>query len=178
MISPSEVDLLSLPSVNAADKKLLPAVSGVYFAIDADNCVQYIGATKNLKRRWSGHSVLKTKKIEKISYLVVETQQLAHIERQFIFLMRPSLNRMDQFSFFGERDLSPKVHVSEEMRKQIRYARRTQNLKSYAVAYDARMTSSQLSAIELGRVDKLSIWKLRKLEETLNINLGITESQS
>jgi excinuclease UvrABC nuclease subunit len=48
-------DIGSLPSVAYDDRRSLPTGSGVYFVSGPLGAVLYIGSSKNLRTRWSGH---------------------------------------------------------------------------------------------------------------------------
>lgn len=54
MINPETLDLSSLPSLPLSDRKQLPAISCIYFAMSSGT-VQYIGRSKNLRNRWMFH---------------------------------------------------------------------------------------------------------------------------
>ena len=54
MINPETLDLTTLPSLPLSDRKLLPVVSCIYFAM-SNGIVQYIGRSKNLQQRWMTH---------------------------------------------------------------------------------------------------------------------------
>ncbi len=55
LITPQLINPLLLPSIPLEQSKNLPSSPGIYFAIDADNNIQYIGLASNLKARWSNH---------------------------------------------------------------------------------------------------------------------------
>ncbi|ANV89324.1 GIY-YIG nuclease family protein [Picosynechococcus sp. PCC 8807] len=48
--------ILRLPKVSLKTKELLPEYSGIYYVVDQDNMVMYIGKAKNLQKRWQGNS--------------------------------------------------------------------------------------------------------------------------
>ena len=53
MPSIAEVALETLPRLPFADRQHLPQVSAVYFALADTGKVLYIGATEDVRRRWS-----------------------------------------------------------------------------------------------------------------------------
>ncbi len=55
VISPESIDLSVLPSLAITDRKQFPAIPCVYFAIDSQGVVQYIGQTSCLSSRWANH---------------------------------------------------------------------------------------------------------------------------
>ena len=55
--------------------------------------------------------------------------------------------------------------------RQIRFSRK---LTQCRVAHEARLSGSQLSAIEFGKITKVSTWKLQQIESFLGVSLGVT----
>ncbi|MDJ0634921.1 MAG: GIY-YIG nuclease family protein [Xenococcaceae cyanobacterium MO_188.B29] len=55
MFEPETVDLSELPSFPLSWKKALPKTSGIYFAIDSEDVIHYIGMSKNINNRWISH---------------------------------------------------------------------------------------------------------------------------
>lgn len=96
MINPSEIDLLALPSLHLDDKKHLPQCPGVYFAIDSNDKVQYIGISQDIKARWSQHhreNQLNGIGQIKIAYLEIsELDMLRDVETALINWFTPPLN--------------------------------------------------------------------------------------
>lgn len=52
---PDSFQLDKLPYVEFLKKDQLPETAGIYFAVDKDYKVWYIGKARNLKNRWFGH---------------------------------------------------------------------------------------------------------------------------
>ena len=48
--------ILSLDSVELQDKHLLPNCSGIYYVIDNQQIIWYIGRSINLQKRWNSES--------------------------------------------------------------------------------------------------------------------------
>jgi excinuclease UvrABC nuclease subunit len=100
MINPSTIDPLTLPSVPVANRKQLPEVPCIYFAIDASGVVRYIGKTQNLWRRWAykaHHRLEPLSEMEgvRIHYDVIglaHSKESKELERQLIKRFEPSLN--------------------------------------------------------------------------------------
>lgn len=49
--------ILSLDSVELDSKDLLPECSGIYYVVDLDSTIWYIGRSVNLKQRWNGEKI-------------------------------------------------------------------------------------------------------------------------
>jgi len=172
MINTSDLDLSTLPSVLLKDRSQLPEASAVYIAIDSQSTVLYIGATTNLKKRWTHHKMI-GQGVSSILYLEVDPSDLIVTEKRLILRFNPPFNKMLQHSFFGEKDRSPKVILPDGFGWKMRMARFQKQLKQYQVSGAARMSGSQLSQIERGRVKVISVWKLRQIESALGVDFGV-----
>jgi len=96
MIDPETIDLSLLPSVSLADRSQLPQTPCIYFAIDSQGVVQYIGQTTCLAKRWLGHHRYKDlSKLDgvRITYLAMtELSLLKQVETVLIEHFQPVLN--------------------------------------------------------------------------------------
>jgi hypothetical protein len=96
MINPTEIDLFDLPWVPLNATAGFPAQPGIYFAIDLQDTVQYIGLSKDVRGRWKKHH--RYKDLEaiggvRIVYLFVEDSSLLRaIESALIARFNPPLN--------------------------------------------------------------------------------------
>ncbi|MDJ0579065.1 GIY-YIG nuclease family protein [Crocosphaera sp.] len=96
MINPKELDLSKLPWLPLDAKSAFPRQPAIYFAIDSNDVIQYIGRSINPKQRWSGHhkydELQEIGKI-KVSYLFVEDSKLLpDVEKALIKWFCPPLN--------------------------------------------------------------------------------------
>ena len=95
-ITPESINLKLLPSILLIDRKQLPSVASIYFAINSQNVVHYIGRTTNLRKRWQRHhqrSALDALGDIKIAWIKIEEiALLVEIERSMIEFFRPLLN--------------------------------------------------------------------------------------
>ena len=66
MLANSEI--LNLSKVSLETKELLPEYSGIYYVVDENNLVWYIGKAKNIRKRWKG----------KAHHRIYQLQQLNH----------------------------------------------------------------------------------------------------
>ena len=95
MINPETLDLSALPSVTLEAKSQLPTQSAIYFAIDSQGIVQYIGRSTNIHRRWLKHhrfSQLKSIGDIRIAYLFVDSDLLSNVETALVKWFQPPLN--------------------------------------------------------------------------------------
>lgn len=96
MINPSSIDLKSLPWLPLTEKAAFPKQAAIYFAIDSQGCVQYIGRSVNVRARWGNHH--KFNQLDaignvKIAYLFVDLPELLpQIETALIEYFQPPLN--------------------------------------------------------------------------------------
>ncbi len=54
-IDPKDVNPLDLPSLPLESRRSLPDISALYFVLDEDDELLYIGRANNLVKRWRGH---------------------------------------------------------------------------------------------------------------------------
>ncbi|BAZ43653.1 hypothetical protein NIES4102_06540 [Chondrocystis sp. NIES-4102] len=95
----ADYEILSLPKVSLETKELLPEFSGIYYVVDENKIVWYIGKAKNIRKRWQGKShhriyqlkLLKHKYFD-IFYEYIDLFQLDIREKQQIAKYIPHLN--------------------------------------------------------------------------------------
>ncbi len=87
---------LTLPSVFLEERSKLPDTSCIYFAINSQGAIQYIGRSVNLRQRWLAHHryhQLEKMGDVKIAYLSVDSPELLYeIEKALIEWFQPPLN--------------------------------------------------------------------------------------
>lgn len=97
MFPPESVNPLNLPSVTLSDRQLLPEMPAIYFVIDQDGRVQYIGKSVNLANRWYVHHKSQdahSLKGARIAWLAVSNcRLLTGIEQALINHFNPPLNQ-------------------------------------------------------------------------------------
>ena len=83
---------LDMPFVLFKDRPQLPAISGIYIAIDGDTAV-YVGKAKNIRSRWKNHHRLVQMRAHyRIYWFGAPVADLDRLEREFIELLSPALN--------------------------------------------------------------------------------------
>lgn len=90
-------NIRTLPSVALEDRSELPNTPCIYFAIDSNNVVQYIGQTANANKRWKSNGHHKYEKLSqllsvRIAYLETDIDLLNDIEKALIEYFDPPLN--------------------------------------------------------------------------------------
>ena len=97
MITPQTINPLTLPSVPLEMRSQLPTIPCIYFGIDSERVVQYIGRSINLQQRWIQHHrqhQLKNMSAVQITWLAVDTLDLLpEIEAALIEWFNPRLNQ-------------------------------------------------------------------------------------
>ncbi len=94
----SNFDLSELPYVDLAQLEKLPTCSAIYFAIDSEDRVFYVGLSVNLAERWKTHhrfdqlKEIHEKSPVKIAWLVWTEEDLSTAEKYFINRYQPLLN--------------------------------------------------------------------------------------
>lgn len=90
------MNILSLPSVLLSDRFNLPCVSGIYFVLDKDNNLLYLGRSRNINARWQHHhrySQISNFVGVKIHWFEIkDIDILPVIESQLIASLNPILN--------------------------------------------------------------------------------------
>jgi hypothetical protein len=95
------LDPFQLPSLPLAERKKLPDCAAIYFAIDANNRVLYVGKAKKLVARWKNHHRLyKLEEIDKecsvrIAWQAWNEEDLDEAERSSIKRFQPLLNNTE-----------------------------------------------------------------------------------
>ncbi|MFN6538315.1 MAG: helix-turn-helix domain-containing protein [Nostoc sp. EkiNYC01] len=181
MIDPSTINLLTLPSLPLEQRSQLPTTPCIYFAIDSEGVVQYIGKAKNLKKRWELHH----KGIDlallggvKISYLCIELSLLEEVENALLHWFNPPLNRIT--NLVDKKERSGVFRVKRVLRvdapgigAKIKDARERDPRSVDELAKAAGMTRANWYRIEREENDVLPEPTLRKIEEVLGVDFGV-----
>ena len=83
VLAPENLDLASLPWVPFAERKALPPLSAVYFAVGTGDTILYIGKTTNLRMRWNTHhktAMLEAAPCLRIAWMACDASRAAAIE--------------------------------------------------------------------------------------------------
>lgn len=95
----ADTKILNLAKVSLETKDLLPEYTGLYYVIDENKTVWYIGKSKNIRKRWQGkahHRIYQLQsqkqKYFSIYYEQVDYSQLDKKEKQQITKFTPHLN--------------------------------------------------------------------------------------
>jgi DNA-binding XRE family transcriptional regulator len=160
------VNLESLPSIPLEQKSSLPICSGIYFVIDEDEKVLYVGRSKNINQRWSNaghHKYTQLSSIPnvRIAWLEVsDASLLPNIEAALIDWFCPTLNRP--------------VTTKQKLEKtRLEVLREKAGLTQRQVAAAIGVTVQTISNWETGfRRPKLYLEQLYSLCETLSCTLG------
>lgn len=92
------INPFELPSVQLCELKNLPSCTAIYFAIDSDNRLLYIGQATNLAARWKNHhrqyqlEEIDKKYPVKIAWIAWNDSGLAEAEKYLIKKFHPLLN--------------------------------------------------------------------------------------
>ena len=95
----ADLEILNLPKVGLEAKELLPEHSGIYYVVDENQVLWYIGKAKNIYKRWQGkahHRIYQLKQLKhknfSIVYERINIYQLDTREKQQINKYAPHLN--------------------------------------------------------------------------------------
>ncbi len=95
----ADIHILNLSKVSLETKELLPEYSSIYYVIDENKTVWYIGKANNIRKRWQGkaHHRIDQLEIQKQKYFSIYYEQVNYskldkIEKQQIKKYTPHLN--------------------------------------------------------------------------------------
>ena len=95
----ADLEILNLPKVSLETKELLPEYSGIYYVVDENKLVWYVGKAKNIHKRWKGKSHHRIYQLQQLNhkqfyiyYEQVDLSQLDKREKQQIEKYNPHLN--------------------------------------------------------------------------------------
>ena len=124
-LEPHSIPLLALPFVPMAERKRLPRLAAIYFVLNAQGTVLYVGQSINLAMRWAAHHRT-TKLIEhqatRIAWLVMDDETLLNaVESACIAYFAPLCN-----GFHGHRPYTrrPQPHGLERLPRRGDYVKR------------------------------------------------------
>lgn len=96
MINPKILNLSELPSLTIKNRALLPNTAGIYFAIDSQGTIQYIGRSSNINQRWKAHhrqsSLEKCDRVRIVWLEISDCDLLPSVETSLIEWFQPCLN--------------------------------------------------------------------------------------
>ena len=95
----ADVEITNLNKTSLETKELLPKYTGVYYVVDENKLIWYIGKAKNINKRWRGkahHRIFQLKQLKHkdfyIYYEWVNAGELDRREKQQIDKYNPQLN--------------------------------------------------------------------------------------
>jgi len=180
MINPSDINLCALPSVPLEDRSRFPQTPCIYFAIDSQGVIQYIGKSINLRKKWSLHS--RRRPLERmggvrIAYLQCSLELLEGRETWLIDWFRPPLNRQGTKQFRqkqGVRVRQIKEIEIEGLGQRIKKARLVSKKSLNKICEEVGVSVTYWYGIERETLKgALSIENVRKIEESLKTDLGV-----
>ncbi len=170
MINPSEINLSSLPWLPLDAKSAFPRNPAIYFAIDSQGTVQYIGRSINPKNRWASHhkyQELETIGSIKIVYLFVDSPELLpQIESALILWFNPPLNTVGKCVPVGIESFSDDTKVVSKLSEY----RRSKGLSQDELARLSGLTKTTIQNWENGR-NLGAVLRVLKVCQELNVDI-------
>ncbi|MEH1795589.1 helix-turn-helix domain-containing protein [Nostoc sp.] len=159
VINPATIDPLALPSLPLCERSQLSITPCIYFAVDAQGVVQYIGRAINLRTRWQAHG----KGVElgaivgiRIAYLQTDLNLLSEIEAASIAWFRPLLN-----------NLIPRqpciIAEGTQIQIRLKQLRESRGLQQNELARRLEMWLANVQKIEYGKAKSIPLDTLDKL---------------
>jgi len=177
-VQPSNINPLSLPSVSLEQRSQLPTKPCIYFAIDSQGVVQYIGRSNNPRNRWQSHH----KGIElalmggvQIAYLESAVDLMPEIERALITYFCPPLNQAvhEKPPVEGMMRVVKTISVDvPDLGQQIRAAREADGRPLVKICAEVGMTPANWYRIEAEK-QTLLLETLKRIEEVLGVDFGV-----
>ena len=121
MFDPASVNVSALPWLPLDAKSAFPRQACIYFAIDSQGSVQYIGRTIDSQQRWRNHhryGELDAIGDIRIAYLFMDADLLPSVEKALVKCFAPPLNRVKYQELF-KRERS-KINGSSSRGSRIR----------------------------------------------------------
>lgn len=175
MVSPEAINPLELPSVSLAERSQLPQHPVIYFAIDSEGVVQYIGRSINPRQRWMQHhrcnQLLKMGSV-RIAYLFADADLLPAIEEALIQWWQPPLNDSEvEFESKGLRIVFS--FEAPGIGDRIREYRKNSSRTLAELAAEAGISVPHWNRIENEKVGEVPLGTLRGIEKALGADLGV-----
>lgn len=185
MINPQEINIDKLPSVDLADRNNLPNTAGIYFAIDPEGIVQYIGQTKSLKNRILNHNkycIFEMIGVD-IAYLEIK-QKIQRLELEAILINQhkpalnkyiPNLSYKEKSTFFKKVKIIKTVYREvPDLGQKIKRLRKTSGKTVEQLANLAGITRQHWYLIEKENFrDGLPYETFKAIEEALDASFGV-----
>ncbi|MBD2492367.1 helix-turn-helix domain-containing protein [Aulosira sp. FACHB-615] len=167
-INPATIDPLALPSLPLCERSQLPTLPCIYFAIDSQGVVRYIGKTVNLKTRWQAHNKgveLATIAGIRIAYLQADATLLPELEAALIAWFRPQLNNIipRQACVFAE---GTRIQI------RLKQLRESRSFQQNELARRLEMSLANVQKIEYGKAKSIPLETLDKLCQILECEVG------
>jgi len=181
MIDPQTITPTQLPSLPLKSRNKLPKTPGIYFAIDSQGTIQYIGRSVDINQRWKQHH--RCDQLEEvggvqIAWLEVSEQGLLlDIERALIKWFDPPLNNAS-IAYSSTTpllmDVVRQVKISvPDLHERIREARENDGRSAQVLATLAGISTAYWYQLEAGKRKWVSEEVLRQIEDVLGIDFNV-----
>lgn len=181
MIEPSTINPLTLPSVPLEMRSHLPRTGAIYFVINAQDAIQYIGLSKNLWQRWTNHHTLtRLRKSQGVRLAWVDISDISlleSLESALIEWFNPPLNKSPKTVFhkIGLRIRQVKEIEIKGLGERIKQARLGSDKSLEQICDEVGVSRTYWYDVEKETLKgALSIENLRKIEEVLRVDFGIS----
>ena len=183
MINPSELNLSTLPWLPLEAKSAFPRKPAIYFAIDSQDSIQYIGRSNDVRERWKNHhryEELAAIGGVRVVYLFIEAPELLpEIEAALIDWFQPQLNLISSgrgaASFDSEQVVSVPGLSKRLQELWISGGKRGFNRFSISkVSRHLDLTECYWRKLLNGETgDSISVDLLRKIEGFFSVDFGV-----
>lgn len=182
MINPETINPLALPSVPLEQRSRLPTTPCIYFAIDSQGVIQYIGQSANPRQRWSLHHQWRSlKRLDevRVCYINCDAEHLNEVELALIRRFSPLLNK--QAVCLSKPSKGIRIRQVREVEIDGLGERIKQARLAIATAKSLEQICDEVGVSRTYWYDieketlkgALSIENLRKIEQVLGVDFGV-----
>lgn len=182
MINPADLNLSSLPWLPLEARSSFPRQPAIYFAIDSQNNVQYVGRSINPKQRWTQHhryEDLTAIGQVRIAYLFVEAiELLPAIEAALIDWFDPPLNCLKRPNHASDLDGGRKMIcrlpvLIDEYNIRLSEANSTESrLTQRGLADRLEVASTTVNRLYQNKFDRVDVGTIEKICNFFGCEVG------
>lgn len=167
---PEDISLETLPWLSLDSLKHLPSIPALYFLVDAENCILYIGRSQSLRQRWQAHHVLhkvidRATSLRLLWYQVETPEILIALEKACLDRWKPVLNGRHIYGPQGVNDMS----LPSTFGQRVRYRRIQLGWTQEKLASLLGVRQNVISRFEDGSVKSPHLNMFRKLARVLGV---------
>ena len=183
MVDVQTIPVLTLPSVPFAERRRLPGCPAIYFVLNGQDTVLYIGRSVNLAARWAKHhraAMLTQHQATRIAWLVMDDAALiTSVEEACIAYFEPVCNTAADAR--GRPAKRPNVWLGVDVGRRVRRIRRAKDVTQVQFAAQTGLNRMTISRLENGTAKEAYADTIVALARALGVSadylLGLSERE-